>query len=112
MLSHFEKKNEQITISSKDEELIKFKEVIKEMQKRIVAKKSEKYNFDFEEGSLTTIKQRQSEIFLDEEKKESGVKTVVETKIINAPGGGIVNKYKEKLQSMLGKKIPRPLPVK
>ncbi len=103
MFYYIEKKEEISSADSKNIELIKLNEALKVMQLRIVAHKSDKYNFDFsdEKEKLTATKYQieNASVTIGSQNEEE--------KRIQTCGGTVVNKYKQKLQSMLGKKLPR-----
>ena len=111
MISYLESERRNVDVSdSKKNENLRLKEVIKEMQKIILQKKSKQYDFDFTKDEKLTTTQKESENFseivvetakIDESTKE------MKALPINYCSVG-VNKYKLKLQSLLGNKTLRP----
>ena len=112
MNSYLEKqiKNVENVSDFRQEELRKFKQIANEMQNSIIRKKSEQYDYDFAKDQKLTATEKERENFTA--KNSEAEEIVKEKKIITLNSGSLaVNKYKRKLQSLLGNKTLRPTSV-
>lgn len=114
MISYLENKinNVETMSDSRQKELLKFNQVANEMQNSIIRRKSEQYDFDFVKEEKLTATEKKSEKFTDVAKKSETEEIVKEKKMLPLNSGSLaVNKYKLKLQSLLGNKTLRPTSV-
>jgi len=122
MLSYLDKKSEELKKENSEKDLKKFREAIFKMQNQIISEKSERYNYEFSKDLELTATEKVNGIF--EHVKETGEVSEIREikgkgieKFTGTPGtngntGNAVNKYKQKLQALLGKKSLREVSVK
>ena len=108
-----ERRNVEAISDSKNKENLKLIEVVKEMQNIILQKKSKQYDFDFTNGEKLTATRKESENFTEVDVKTSkSDESMKERKVLPLNYSNVaVNKYKLKLQSLLGNKTLRPSSV-
>lgn len=117
MLSYLEKNSENSKKENSEKELKKFREAIIKMQNQIISEKSERYTYEFSKdleltatekvnGNLEHVTERTE----NEEIKGKGMEKFPGFSSGNSEKA--VNKYKQKLQTLLGKKSLREITVK
>jgi hypothetical protein len=115
MISYLEneRRNIEPISDSKKKENFKLNEVVKEMQNIILQKKSKQYDFDFTNGEKLTAIKKESENFTEVLVKTlESDESMKERKVLQLNYCSVgVNKYKLKLQSLLGNKTLRPSSV-
>jgi hypothetical protein len=107
MLFYLEKKDKkfEVKINSKEEELLKLKQAVNNMQNKILRQKSDRYNFDFEKDQELTATKKESITNIEPENKKVNEEISLKQKKVFPTGSGkALNIFKERLQSMLGKK--------
>jgi hypothetical protein len=116
MLYYLEKNLEESKKNSSGKDLKKFRELVSNMQNQIISKKYERYSFDFIKNHELTATKKESEngknVLESGVNSENEVNGGGEIKSFPANSGKVVNKYKEKLQALLGKKSLRTVSVK
>jgi hypothetical protein len=122
MLSYLENKSDNSKKENSEKDLKKFREAIFKMQNQIISEKSERYNYEFSKdleltatekvnGNLDHVTERTE----NEENKEIKGKGMEKFAGFSGTSGNsekAVNKYKQKLQALLGKKSLREISVK
>ena len=115
MLSYLEKNSEESKKENSEKDLKKFREAIFKMQNQIISEKSERYTYEFSKdleltatekvnGNLEHVTERTENQEI-EEIKGKGMEKFPGFSSGNSEKA--VNKYKQKLQTLLGKKSLR-----
>ncbi len=122
MLSYLENKSDNSKKENSEKDLKIFREAIFKMQNQIISEKSERYNYEFSKdleltatekvnGNLEHVTER-TEISENEEIKGKGMEKFPGFSGTSGNSEKAVNKYKQKLQALLGKKSLREISVK